>query len=368
MAAPVFKPQAYCPTEEDAAALVVLLMERGYFCAGDNNGSNQGLVATGKTKPTTSCTINSTILGEYPCEDTPELRDQIERDRDGNNATTSDWTSHLPKSQLVLTTDHQSYMTRTVLATKLSDLLNDMGGRLSISLAADLLRVTEADVRQIVETILPSAANSTTAVAVAVADCLHNHIVVAGSHFILIPLYFDRLIPILRQTLNQKGGFILLSELAAVHRIPLDLVYQQIIVRLEALDSVIVGDALLWTRQYEQYERARIRGTCCALVAPTQLVDLLGSRDTGEYWSTVVEDMITTQLLAVGSTLHSAMFVPGIHTKLLRRHVDTQFETQGFVTLESCKAMGIGNVAEYVQASFVSTYSSRIIIVMDSFC
>lgn len=349
----------YSLTEEDATALVALLMERGYFSANDNdsNASNENLDATTTAPTTKSYTSNSAILGEYPCEDTPELRERMERDNnDGSNSAAMSYVTSMQRrsmSQLIVTTDQQSYMTQTVLVTKVKDLLhNSMGGRVSISVAANLLRVTEDDITRVMDPILHT--NTATTTTIASADCDHNHIIVASNHYILLPLYFDKLIPTLRHTLIQKGGAIVMSELATIHRIPLDLLYQQVLLRLESLDAILVGGTLLWTHDYEQYERARVCGACCALVAPTQLSDLLSNRDTTEYWSTTIQDMIATQQLADGCTLHSAMVVPGIYGTLVRRHIDTQFRTQGYVTVESCKAMGIGTVAEYVQRSFVS--------------
>jgi len=245
------------------------------------------------------------------------------------------------------------YAKRDFLEKRLMEELIDAGGRLSQEDLAFALDVNKLFVQQ---TILKIIKN----------DESENKIVMVGDDYIMLGEYFREMEPAVRLALSDAGGCISVSHLAnQVLLLPSDIVlenYSKQLTDKGVKVELMGGMTFFCTDEWAEQEKLKIQGAFEAILEPTFLetVTHLHSDWDTSYVLKVVRDLCQNRVIkgtikeSGESSSKNGFFVPDIYLCLQRESLEEQYSTQGYVTIETCRSIGIGSMSDHVRESFPS--------------
>lgn len=253
------------------------------------------------------------------------------------------------------------YAKREFLEERLMEELIEAGGRLSKEDLAFALDVNKSFVQQ---TILKMIKNNES----------ENKIIMVGDDYIMLSAYFRELEPAVRLALSDAGGCISVSHLAnQVLLLPSDILLENNCKQLTH-DGVKIelmgGTTFFCTDEWAEQEKLKIQGAFEAILEPTFLetVTHLHTDWDTSYILKVVRDLCQKKIIkgtikeSGESSSKNVLFVPDIYLYLQRESLEEQYSTQGYVTIETCRSIGIGSMNDHVRESFVSSYIAKNIL------
>jgi len=239
----------------------------------------------------------------------------------------------------VVQTYDSCYVTKVRLSHLLQTLLAECGGRLTKTEASMILAVNIDELTW----VLPE--NTT----------------ILGDELMTEQYLDEKILAVCSRLAQSESGCLPLSDIALhILHLPMEFVVSCFQKRIDTLNGRIItlhGAKTLVTSTFDAKERARIRGTLRAITLPSQL-DALSIGDLS-YALPVIRDLCKTQEVKGALREQSGslgMYIPHSYEILQRESVDEIFETQGYIMLEKCQALGISasSMGAFVTTSFPS--------------
>ncbi|KAI0226544.1 E3 UFM1-protein ligase 1 [Lamellibrachia satsuma] len=242
---------------------------------------------------------------------------------------------------LIYTTDGKEFLTSQELGKEIREELQVQGGRVNLVDLQQILNVDFSHVESKVNEILKND---------------KSLILVLGQ--LIDRSYLDAIAEEINDKLQDQGQ-ITVAELTKEYNLPGDFLAQVV---WDRLGSTILGQVddfdrnLVYTDDFVNRHRAKIRGAFSAVIRPTPLQNVMTQHNLQErLFNTILEELVSSGRLAgsvSGGTQDKAQYVPDIYTQAQNQWIDAFYKQNGYFEYDSMRRLGISDPVSFIKKRF----------------
>ncbi|TFJ84236.1 hypothetical protein NSK_004227 [Nannochloropsis salina CCMP1776] len=258
----------------------------------------------------------------------------------------------LGRLDVIYTSDGKEILTPEQLLLELRDELLSAGGRLALADVRPLLNVDMVHIQR--------------AAARIVEEDLEGGCLLSGGELIAAWYLDDLVAEVLTQMLPEAGGRLAISTLAArVFKLPVPLTEAAIKARVagdvgavpkepglsQACLPAKLRNGALCTAEYDERQKARIRGVLAGVSQPITLGDLAGRYSVEESLIKDVWPALVREGVVVGA-LNGRQYVPAVFRRMQRACMEGFFGQNGYMECSRAHKLQVRRPLEYLRQSF----------------
>ncbi|MCI4391658.1 hypothetical protein PGIGA_G00137300 [Pangasianodon gigas] len=256
------------------------------------------------------------------------------------------------KLDVVHTLDGKEFITPSQISREIRDELYAHGGRINV---VDLQKIINVDLVH-VESRANEVAKSERGTRIILGQLITEH-------------YLEQVCEEVNDKL-QEAGQVNITELSKTHQLPADFLTQELSARVGRMIDGHMDQfsGLIFTQNFINRQKAKIRGLFSSITRPTPVNNLIGQyglQDNLLY--SLLEELVNSGRVlgsVVGGRQDKAVFVPDVYCRAQNAWVESFLTHNAYLEFESLSRLGIPDPVNYIKKRF----KDRKLLFLQSVC